>query len=144
MGKILIIDDDAQVLAMLRQTLEHEGYEVVAASDGNEGLRNPKCDLFKDTWATGVGIREEDQEIIFSPFEQIGNQPATEPGTGLGLAICKQYAELMCGHITVESEVGDGTAFTIYIPAHEKDVREMKPIELPRPELPEIRTKKFF
>ena len=39
MARILIIDDDEQILAMLRQTLEREGYEVVDASDGKEGLR---------------------------------------------------------------------------------------------------------
>ena len=39
MARILIIDDDEQLLAMLRQTLEREGYEVMEASDGNEGLR---------------------------------------------------------------------------------------------------------
>jgi len=39
MARILIIDDDAQLLAMLRQTLEREGYEVVEASDGKAGLK---------------------------------------------------------------------------------------------------------
>ena len=39
MAQILIIDDDAQLLAMLRQTLEREGYEVMEASNGKEGLR---------------------------------------------------------------------------------------------------------
>ena len=39
MARILIIDDDAQLLAMLRQVFEREGYEVVEAPDGKEGLR---------------------------------------------------------------------------------------------------------
>jgi len=39
MAHILIIDDDAQLLAMLRQTLKRDGHEVVEASDGKEGLR---------------------------------------------------------------------------------------------------------
>lgn len=39
MARILIIDDDAQVLDMLRQTLEREGHEVMDASNGNEGIR---------------------------------------------------------------------------------------------------------
>ncbi|PXF59428.1 MAG: response regulator [Deltaproteobacteria bacterium] len=39
MARILVIDDDIQILEMLRQTLEHEGYEVVDALDGKEGLR---------------------------------------------------------------------------------------------------------
>ena len=39
MARILVIDDDAQILSMLRQTLEREGYEVVEASDGKVGER---------------------------------------------------------------------------------------------------------
>ena len=39
MARILIIDDDPQILNMLRQTLEREGYEVIDASDGKEGLK---------------------------------------------------------------------------------------------------------
>jgi DNA-binding response OmpR family regulator len=39
MARILIIDDDVQILNMLRQTLEREGHAVVDAPDGNEGLR---------------------------------------------------------------------------------------------------------
>ena len=39
MAKILIVDDDSQVLAMLEQTLQKAGYDVLTAEDGNEGLR---------------------------------------------------------------------------------------------------------
>ncbi len=39
MARILVIEDDPQVLAMLRQTLEREGYEVIDASNGQEGIR---------------------------------------------------------------------------------------------------------
>ena len=65
---------------------------------------------------SGIGIRKEDQTIIFSPFEQIGDQPSTEAGTGLGLAICQQFVELMGGHIGVFSEPGQGTLFYFEIP----------------------------
>ena len=65
---------------------------------------------------SGIGIRKEDQAIIFSPFEQIGDQPSTEAGTGLGLAICQQFVELMGGHIGVFSEPGQGTLFYFEIP----------------------------
>jgi signal transduction histidine kinase/CheY-like chemotaxis protein len=65
---------------------------------------------------SGIGIRKEDQGVIFSSFEQIGDQPATESGTGLGLAICQQYVELMGGHIGLSSELGQGTLFYFEIP----------------------------
>ncbi len=66
---------------------------------------------------SGIGIREEDRETIFSPFQQIGDQPATNTGTGLGLAICRQYVELMGGHISVTSESGKGSLFSVEITA---------------------------
>lgn len=65
---------------------------------------------------SGIGIRKEDQAIIFSPFEQIGDQPSTEAGTGLGLAICQQFVELMGGHIGVSSKPGQGSLFYFEIP----------------------------
>lgn len=60
---------------------------------------------------SGIGIREEDQETIFSPFEQFGDPPENEAGTGLGLAICKQFVELMGGQIGVTSELRRGSLF---------------------------------
>jgi len=65
---------------------------------------------------SGIGIREEDREIIFSPFEQKIDQPLAESGTGLGLAICKQYVEFMGGHIDVTTELGKGSVFHFEIP----------------------------
>jgi signal transduction histidine kinase/DNA-binding NarL/FixJ family response regulator len=60
---------------------------------------------------TGVGICEQDKIRLFQPFVQLHEQNTTEIGTGLGLAICKQYVELMGGHINVESMVGEGSLF---------------------------------
>lgn len=60
---------------------------------------------------TGIGISKENQETIFLPFEQIGDQPASESGTGLGLAISKQFVECLGGTIGVESEPGRGALF---------------------------------
>ena len=65
---------------------------------------------------SGIGIREEDREIIFSPFEQKIGKPLAETGTGLGLTICKQYGEFMGGHIGVTSEPGKGSVFHFEIP----------------------------
>ena len=65
---------------------------------------------------TGIGIRKEDREIIFSPFAQKIDQPLAETGTGLGLAICKQYIEFMGGQICVTSEPGKGSVFHLEIP----------------------------
>lgn len=60
---------------------------------------------------SGIGIPKEEWEAIFAPFHQIGDQPATESGTGLGLAICRQFTELLGGHIGVTSVPGKGSIF---------------------------------
>ncbi|TXT40188.1 MAG: integral membrane sensor hybrid histidine kinase [Comamonadaceae bacterium] len=65
---------------------------------------------------TGPGIREQELGRLFKPFEQLANQPVAEPGTGLGLTICKQYVELMHGHLDVSSEPGKGSVFYFEIP----------------------------
>jgi len=66
---------------------------------------------------TGCGIPRKDMPRIFNSFEQAdvkGNRGII--GAGLGLAISKTYVEMMGGRITVESEYGQGSAFTVEIP----------------------------
>jgi len=65
---------------------------------------------------TGIGIREENRETIFSPFKQVGGQLPDEAGTGLGLHISKQFVEFMGGHIGVTSEPQKGSVFHFEIP----------------------------
>ena len=66
---------------------------------------------------TGMGISPQDQVHLFSAFHRSTNPEAlTIPGTGLGLAISRTIAELHGGDITVESELGVGSTFTLRIP----------------------------
>jgi PAS domain S-box-containing protein len=66
---------------------------------------------------TGAGIPVEEQKNIFEPFRQVNNAITRENrGSGLGLAITKQIVELMGGHISLESEIGKGSIFTITLP----------------------------
>ena len=66
---------------------------------------------------TGKGIKPEDQEKLFSEFVQVDlmRHRGTE-GTGLGLAITKRLCVIMGGHISVESDYGKGSSFTVTIP----------------------------
>ena len=67
---------------------------------------------------TGIGISGEDQERIFESFEQgrAGVSGSAE-GTGLGLTLSKRIVELHGGRLWVESQLGEGSAFTFSLPA---------------------------
>ncbi len=66
---------------------------------------------------TGIGIAEQDLEVIFNEFRQLdGSNARKYSGTGLGLAICKKLADILKGYISVESEPGKGSSFTFAVP----------------------------
>ncbi len=66
---------------------------------------------------TGPGIPPESQAVIFEKFKQLENFLTREHGgTGLGLALVKQLTEHMGGRVTLESNVGTGSTFTLHFP----------------------------
>ncbi len=69
----------------------------------------------------GIGMSPENVERIFDRFYQ-GNHADTNPseGTGIGLSLTKELVELMKGRIEVESQIGEGTEFTVYLPIESK------------------------
>ncbi len=64
---------------------------------------------------SGPGIAPEDQARIFQPFVQLGEQGINK-GTGLGLAITQQFAQLMQGSISLDSQLGRGSVFRLELP----------------------------
>jgi signal transduction histidine kinase len=66
---------------------------------------------------TGIGIKADDINRLFTEFEQLDTGTARRfEGTGLGLALTKKIIEFQGGHITVESEPGMGSTFSVVLP----------------------------
>lgn len=65
---------------------------------------------------TGIGIAPQAREAIFRPFVRMASDESLAEGSGLGLAIVKQLLEVMGGEVAVDSELGQGTRFTVSIP----------------------------
>ena len=67
---------------------------------------------------TGLGIRVQDQPLLFRKFAQLeGTKTKRHSGTGLGLAIVKNLVGLLGGSISVSSELGVGSEFSVFLPA---------------------------
>jgi two-component system NtrC family sensor kinase len=65
----------------------------------------------------GPGIPPSDQPYLFDKFYRASNIPADVPGTGLGLSIVKSIVDHHNGRIWVDSQIGEGTVFTVVLPA---------------------------
>ncbi len=80
--------------------------------------RHDAAEVLLQVIDTGVGIAEEDRATLFQRFQQVGGaQPGRRKGTGLGLSIAKGIVEQSGGRIDVTSTPGEGSTFTIALPA---------------------------
>jgi PAS domain S-box-containing protein len=100
-----------------------------------------QCEI--TVWDEGIGIDVEDQERIFEPFEQLRKGHEGQ-GTGLGLTIVKNLVELHGGAVSIKSEVGRGSRFTIRLPGRRPEKRAVsrasrfRENDEPREEMPDL------
>ncbi|MCZ6625453.1 MAG: ATP-binding protein [Deltaproteobacteria bacterium] len=95
---------------------EHGGVKISVNSMAG-GVGSPAGVVGIRVEDTGCGIEAYQLGKIFDEFYQVdGSGSNTAPGTGLGLSICQRLVKLLGGEITVESEVGRGTVFSVTLP----------------------------
>lgn len=87
-------------------------------------------------WDTGIGISQEDMTQLFQPFVQLdGRLSKQHSGTGLGLALVYRMVEMHGGSISVQSDVDQGSRFTVTLPWESSSAIEYHDPQTPRPDL---------
>jgi PAS domain S-box-containing protein len=89
-----------------------EGGHVLVRSRALPGQR-----VQIDVADTGLGMTPEQVDRLFQPFNRLGRERTGVEGTGIGLVITKRLAELMGGTLQVRSQPGEGSVFTLVLPA---------------------------
>jgi signal transduction histidine kinase len=89
----------------------HGGIEIVVGYSDHEHTASISV---KDS---GIGIAAENHERVFEDFRQVDDSPSRQyGGTGLGLAICRRLATMLGGRISLNSNLGEGSTFTLIFP----------------------------
>lgn len=127
-GLEAVEQDQAKVQQILANLLSNavkftpEGGRVDVVARLDEPEAGPPRTFLLDVRDTGVGIAEEEQQSIFEKFRQghvfQGDDAMTREfsGTGLGLSIVRELCRLLGGDVSVESQLGRGSRFTVSLP----------------------------
>ena len=106
----------------------HHGFVEVRASFERE---NEAGTLRFEVEDTGCGISKEDLKQIASPYVQVDSKQARHGGTGIGLAVCRKLVNAMGGELSIASELGKGSTFTVTIfnvkVSHDEPVEDHDP-----------------
>lgn len=105
-------------------TIRVECIENTTVAHDLDALESAPHSLFIHVDDTGIGMTPDQQSKIFESFVQADSSTTRKfGGTGLGLSISRRLAEAMHGDLTVRSEPGKGSTFTVTLPVREDDAR---------------------
>jgi len=112
------VEGDREALAGALLNLLHNAYKYSGAEKRIElraGVRNGGVDI--EVEDHGVGIAKRDRKRVFDRFYRVDNLLTRQTeGSGLGLSISRRIVEAHGGKLTVRSELGKGSIFTIHLP----------------------------
>ncbi|MBL7094322.1 PAS domain S-box protein [candidate division KSB1 bacterium] len=117
-GRNIILDSDKRRMQQILTNLVSNAIKFT-----EQGCVRISTNIRKDNKLTikvsdtGIGIKNEDMSRLFSPFQQLDvSMTKKHAGTGLGLYLCKNLCTLLGGTISVKSEIGKGSVFTVELP----------------------------
>lgn len=114
-------------------TIQADAQHYPAVHDSNQML------IQVSVTDTGPGIEPHEIELLFEPFVQTSSGQKSTEGTGLGLSISREYVELLNGEILVDTQVGQGSCFSVRLPMQLGSVDEMA-IATPKQSSPDVNT----
>ncbi len=119
--QVMVVSDESRLRQILSNLLDN-ALKFTSRGKiefGISRISKNKIELFVSD--TGIGIEPDKLEFIFDRFRQAGDDISKlYGGTGLGLTIVKHLLQLLEGDITVDSNLGEGTTFSFFIPNTEK------------------------
>jgi signal transduction histidine kinase len=115
---VIVRGDDSQLALMIRNLLDNAVRYTPHEGEISLEVRTEGEDAIVRVSDTGVGIPLRDQARVFERFYRVDEGRSREQGgTGLGLAIVKHVADLHGGHVSVSSQLGEGSTFTVALPS---------------------------
>ncbi|HEX2935432.1 MAG TPA: two-component regulator propeller domain-containing protein [Bacteroidales bacterium] len=110
-------EDNGSISVLMNKKSSHEISHVNSTADSYLEIK---------IIDTGFGIPKDNLSKLFKPFQRVNtNKPIGSGATGIGLSLTKDLIELHKGIIQVDSEVGKGSTFTIYLPVYKNDPSKM-------------------
>jgi signal transduction histidine kinase/CheY-like chemotaxis protein len=121
-----LLETDHGKVAQILRNLISNALKFTERGEVHVGVKRDADRVSFSVSDTGIGIAPEDLERIFEEFGQVDSHIQQRvKGTGLGLALSRRLAELLDGRLTVESEAGRGSTFTLTLPTVHPEVSEL-------------------
>jgi signal transduction histidine kinase len=122
---VMVRGDEGQLALMVRNLLDNAVRYTPSQGQIAISVTADRDEAILRVSDTGVGIPLRDQARVFERFYRVDKgRSRDQGGTGLGLAIVKHVADLHGGHVTVASQLGEGSTFTVLLPLTQERVQD--------------------
>lgn len=111
------LESDEHLITQILRGILNNAVKFTTSGEVEVGVRCVEGVVVFSVSDTGIGMTGEDRERIFEQFTQADDSYTREHGgLGLGLALCKKIADLLGARIEVESQLGEGSMFSLHVP----------------------------